>query len=180
MKSRNPDKVFDESELAQNALNIVRKHVQDQLKVTSVTVLDAKECKDCLKTVPKIDNSDQVNLWNFVRFHKEKEKDQQQKNYAGAQAGQTSTMMTPSGDYVVLEAKEMLKHFNPQGLPAKTKSLENLNFHAKTSLNKKMTFDKLKCQSWPEVLLTEFHDLYYNKNDTTIDGVLIITPKKIS
>ena len=48
-----------------------------------------------MKTVPKIDNSDQVNLWNFVRFHKEKEKDQQQKNYAGAQAGQTSTMMTP-------------------------------------------------------------------------------------
>ena len=46
MKSRNPDKVFDESELAQNALNIVRKHVQDQLKVTSVTVLDAKECKE--------------------------------------------------------------------------------------------------------------------------------------
>ena len=86
-----------------------------------------------MKTVPKIDNSDQVNLWNFVRFHKEKEKDQQQKNYAGAQAGQTSTMMTPSGDYVVLEAKEMLKHFNPQGLPAKTKSLENLNFHAKNT-----------------------------------------------
>ena len=165
MKSRNPDKVFDESELAENALNIVRKHVQDQLKVTSVSFSDSKECENCLKP-PKFDTSDQANLWNFVRFHKEKEKEQQQKNMnQGAQAGQTSTMMTPSGDYVVLEAKEMLKHFNPQGLPAKNKSLENLNFHAKNT--KKMTCDKLKCQSWPEVLLTEFHDLYYNKNDTS-------------
>ena len=97
-----------------------------------------------MKTVPKIDNSDQVNLWNFVRFHKEKEKDQQQKNYAGAQAGQTSTMMTPSGDYVVLEAKEMLKHFNPQGLPAKTKSLEKFEFSSQNQLEQKNDFRQVE------------------------------------
>ena len=75
-------------------------------------------------------------------------------------------MMTPSGDYVVLEAKEMLKHFTAQGLPAKAKNLESLN-PVKSTISKNMTMEKLKFQTWPEVLLTEFHDLYYNKTDSS-------------
>ena len=161
MKKRNPDKVFDEAELQKNALDIVRKHVQDQLTVTTVQVLDPKQCAACNSKVPTKFESDHSDLLNFVKFQKEKEKDQKETKTSR----ETSTMMTPSGDYVVLEAKEMLKHFNPQGLPAQTKSLENVSFQAKNI--KKMTVDKLKCQNWPEVLLTEFHDLYYNKSESS-------------
>ena len=44
-------------------------------------------------------------------------------------------MMVPSGDYVVLEAKEMLKHFNlHDGLPKKSKDLVEVKPVKKTSL----------------------------------------------
>ena len=103
-------------------------------------------------------------------------------------------MMVPIVENVVLEAKEILKHFNIQdGTPKKSKDLivvkpvrvrKNSNFgkgfsrstsgfvsHCTSENDLKSTL------KWPEILLTDYHDLYYNrtenseKNDYTSDKI---------
>lgn len=81
--------------------------------------------------------------------------------------GQEDKTMKPSGgDYVVLEAKEMLKLFDSHAL-AKMEGTE-LSFKRKqaTASADDAAEDDLKNQdAWPTILLADYHDLYYNKGE---------------
>ena len=76
MKKRNPDKVYNDSELTESAMQIVRKHLQDQLQVTTVQVPDPKDCLDCKSKNSKSLHPDNSRLFDFLRFFKQQEKDQ--------------------------------------------------------------------------------------------------------
>ena len=81
----------------------------------------------------------------------------------------TDEMMTPSGDYVILEAKEMLKHFNEDGLPKRSKNLVSLKpSNKKCLIHDNVTENQLKFKlDWPNILLTKFHDIYYNNTENS-------------
>ena len=75
--------------------------------------------------------------------------------------------MAPTGDFVVLEAKELVKHFTDEGLPKNTENCQVLRPTNKKSV-KSMDINDLKKenQNWMDLFLTEYHDVYYNKTDT--------------
>ena len=74
--------------------------------------------------------------------------------------------MAPSGDFIVLEAKELVKHFTAEGLAKNPDQCQVLKPKTKKSLNGPMDESDLKKkQNWHDQLLTEFHDVYYNKSD---------------
>ena len=74
--------------------------------------------------------------------------------------------MAPSGDFIVLEAKELVKHFTAEGLPKNPDQLQVLK-PAKKPLNAMDENDLKKKQNWHDQLLTEFHDVYYNKSENS-------------
>ena len=88
----------------------------------------------------------------------------------------SDSMMVPTGDYVVLEAKEMLKHFNLQdGMPKKSKDLTVVKPVRKTSIRDWISEKDLKSSlKWPEILLTDYHDLYYNRTGKSFSEALIL------
>ena len=75
--------------------------------------------------------------------------------------------MAPTGDFVVLEAKELVKHFTDEGLPKNTENCQVLRPTNKKSVKSMDTNDlKKENQNWMDLFLTEYHDVYYNKTDT--------------
>ena len=80
---------------------------------------------------------------------------------------QNQAVMAPSGDFIVLEAKELVKHFTAEGLPKNPDQCQVLKpptgAKTKMSLNEMDENDLKKKQNWHDQLLTEFHDIYYNK-----------------
>merc|ERR1712038_1045393 len=60
----------------------------------------------------------------------------------------------------------MLKHFNADGLPIH--KLNILQAPVKQSIDGAIDEQVLKGkQKWPEILLTQYHDLYYNKSESS-------------
>ena len=109
----------------------------------------------------KLVDSDNKRFLSFVQHCKKQNEDK--KTLA------SDSMMVPTGDYVVLEAKEMLKHFNLQdGMPKKSKDLTVVKPVRKTSIRDLISEKDLKSSlKWPEILLTDYHDLYYNRTENS-------------
>ena len=63
----------------------------------------------------------------------------------------------------------MLKHFNLQdGMPKKSKDLTVVKPVRKTSIRDLISEKDLKSSlKWPEILLTDYHDLYYNRTENS-------------
>ena len=63
----------------------------------------------------------------------------------------------------------MLKHFNLQdGMPKKNKDLTVVKPVRKTSIRDWISEKDLKSSlKWPEILLTDYHDLYYNRTENS-------------
>ena len=108
MKSRHPEKSFDDEQLEKDAFAVIAKFLQGQYKTTTTTLSDPKECLEC-QALPfdgyetRPNDSDNKRFLSFVQHCKKQNNDKKTLVNDG--------MMVPSGDYVVLEAKEMLKHF---------------------------------------------------------------------
>ena len=47
MKSRHPDKPFDDEQLEKDAFEVIAKFLQGQFKTTSTTLPDPKDCQEC-------------------------------------------------------------------------------------------------------------------------------------
>ena len=70
----------------------------------------------------------------------------------------------------------MLKHFNLQdGMPKKNKDLTVVKPVRKTSIRDWISEKDLKSSlRWPEILLTDYHDLYYNRTGKSFSEALIL------
>ena len=47
MKSRHPDKPFDDEQLEKDAFEVIAKFLQGQFKTTTRTLPDPKDCQEC-------------------------------------------------------------------------------------------------------------------------------------
>jgi hypothetical protein len=47
MKSRHPDKPFDDEQLEKDAFEVIAKFLQGQFKTTTTTLPDPKDCQEC-------------------------------------------------------------------------------------------------------------------------------------
>merc|ERR1712223_989496 len=166
MKSRHPEKSFDDAQLEKDAFAVIAKFLQGQYKTTKTTLPDPKECQEC-QALPfdgyeaRPVDCDNKRFLSFVQHCKKQNNDKKTLANDG--------MMVPSGDYVVLEAKEMLKHFNiHDGMPKKSKELIVVKPVRKSSIRDGISENDLKSNlKWPEILLTKYHDLYYNKSENS-------------
>lgn len=76
---------------------------------------------------------------------------------------QRTGIMTPSGDYVLLEAEELLKHFSVDGSAAKSPNEgEEVRAKRKTDYAQEL-------QVWPMAKLQDFHGLHYNRCERSED-----------
>ena len=144
---------------------------------TKGTLPDPKDCQECQLISTKKDSFPSCKK-HIMRVRK---------------IFKSDSMMVPIVKNVVLEAKEILKHFNIQdGTPKNSKDLIVVKPVRKTSIDFGKGFSHSTsgfvshCTSendlkgtlkWPEILLTDYHDLYYNrtenseKNDATSDKI---------
>ena len=165
MKSRHPEKSFDE-QLEKDAFAVIAKFLQGQYKTTTTTLSDPKECLEC-QALPfdgyetRPNDSDNKRFLSFVQHCKKQNNDKKTLVNDG--------MMVPSGDYVVLEAKEMLKHFNiHDGMPKESKELVAVKPVRKNSIEDDISETDLKKDlKWPGIVYTRYHDLYYNQSENS-------------
>lgn len=170
MKSRNPDKQFDDEQLEQDALSVISKFLQGQFEVGKATLdKTSNDCDGCqslpfqgYECIPCDDR-------RFLSFIQHCKQQTEEKRLTESQA-----VMAPSGNsFVVLEAGEMLKHFDKNGLPKKTKDLTVLKPIGKKMASAISETELKGPAKWPDILLTQYHDVYYNvtenseKNDAT-------------
>ena len=161
MKRRFPEAEHDEENLKQNAIKVIHKYVQDKLEMKQVQV--PEDCQDCqnlsydgYEAFPKLDTNER----RFLAFIEQTKKKSEEKRKASL------AVMAPSGDFVVLEAKELIKHFTKDGLPKNLDQCQVLKPINSRTVSK-LTQEQLKSQKWPEQFLTEFHDVYYNRSESS-------------
>ncbi len=146
------------SQLEQDAMTIIAKFLQERFKKTSVTGLAIDAPNDQQEQMTKADNGKR-----FLSFLQHCKKANEERKLSSDVQAQSQMMAPSGGEFVVLEAKEMLKHFNKDGQP----KCSNL-----TAVKSVKSFDRLKeCDlkgiKWPDILLTEFHDVYYNRTESS-------------
>ena len=99
-----------------------------------------EECQDCqnlsydgYEAFPKLDTNER----RFLAFIEQTKKKSEEKRKASL------AVMAPSGDFVVLEAKELIKHFTKDGLPKNLNQCQVLKpIHSRTV--NKLTEEQLK------------------------------------
>ena len=103
MKSRHPEKSFDDAQLEKDAFAVIAKFLQGQYKTTKTTLPDPKECQEC-QALPfdgyeaRPVDCDNKRFLSFVQHCKKQNNDKKTLANDG--------MMVPSGDYVVWKPKK--------------------------------------------------------------------------
>ena len=103
------------------------------------------------------------NLWDEKKFIAFMERLKKQKNANKYPTSVDTTMKPNPGDFVILEAKEMLKLFTAEGLAKNPDVCEEIKV---PEGRKRGGFDWDKnVEKWPELLLSDYPDLCFNRNE---------------
>ncbi len=105
--------------------------------------------------VQDITESEERRFLAFVQHWKNK-KEEKRRQLQG------DGTMQARENFVVLEAKEILKLFTPNGSPMKKE--DRVEIRGNRVLKTPANVDELKnADNWPDLLLVDYHDLYYNR-----------------
>lgn len=165
MKDRHPDKKFDEATLEQDSLAVIAKFLHGTFDLNEIATppIDCFDCQNLPFNGYEVFPRDDRRFLSFIQ-HCKNHREETKKSH-------NQTMMAPSGgNFVVLEAKEMLEHFTENGLPNLQKDLTILKppLHGCRHIAENISEQDLKAnQNWPDMLLTEYHDVYYNRTENS-------------
>ena len=124
--------------------------------------------EDNIKNDPvSIADMEDDSLWEEKRFIAFIERLKKQNKENKFPSSDDSTMKPNEGEFVILEAKEMLKLFTKDGLAKYPEKCEEIKIPQKVT-RKGFNWDK-EAEKYPELLLCDYPDLSYNLNEKSED-----------
>ena len=108
-------------------------------------------------------NMEDDSLWEEKRFISFIERLKKQTRANNLPTSDDSTMKPNEGEFVILEAKEMLKLFTKDGLAKYPEKCEEIKVPQKL-VRKGFNWDK-EAEKWPELLLCDYPDISFNRNE---------------
>ena len=102
-------------------------------------------------------------VWEEKRFIAFIERLKKEQTASKQPASEDATMKPNTGDYVILEAKEMVKLFTSEGLAKNPENCEEIKIPAGRQ-REGFNWDK-DTEKYPELLLCDYPDLCFNRNE---------------
>ena len=167
VKSEGAESEYLSTDLLQSTLETIQMRIMKKInaftKDYKAVPQSASEDSKTLNDVASSNFIEDDSLLEEKRFIAFIERLKKQSKENALPTSEDSTMKPNEGDFVILEAKEMLKLFTKDGLAKYPEKCEEIKIPQKVK-RKGFNWDK-KAEKFPEIMLSDYPDTSFNRNE---------------